>query len=401
MLMKKDFTMMLGVAAMLYTTGFSANVAQAQEAGGDEYVPTRIECVDAVPYGDGMGLEYFYNADYVAQPDGDTYLGFRQGEWYGNDTTITGIAVCTIQSTAVNVTIPDSLSIDGEKHPVVAFDYESYFNNALNNTSTSVKSLALPATVKMANFNYYSSRGNVTDFYMMGGIEYISGSLENTTIHVCNEEDYSMYYTLFTNANYNNIVVPCGWEFDWVTVNVEKPGEFAETYLTQNNYDWGAAMYVKVTGNINDIDLGNMINLANLQKLDLLETAITSLPQQFMYGRTSLREVLFPETVMAIGGYAFYDCRNLELVDLRNAKNIGDFSITYFRCCRHSGVYAAAVFSGVAAWTDAGAPSCRDDRGGTGACRNFCAVSLGYFQNAGYPESVHVSRRGTQVHQLY
>ena len=70
--MKKDFTMMLGVAAMLCTTGFSANVAQAQEAGGDEYVPTRIECVDAVPYDDGMGLEYFYNADYVAQPDGDT-----------------------------------------------------------------------------------------------------------------------------------------------------------------------------------------------------------------------------------------------------------------------------------------------------------------------------------------
>lgn len=323
--MKKDFTMMLGVATMLCTTGFCANVAQAQEAGGGEYVPTRIECVDAVPYDDGMGLEYFYNADYVAQPDGDTYLGFRQGEWYGNDTTITGIAVCTIQSNAVNVTIPDSLSIDGEKYPVVAFDYSSNFHNALCNTSTSVKSLALPATIKMGDFNYYSTRGNVGDFYMMGGIEYISGSLENTTIHVCNEEDYSMYYTLFTNANYNNIVVPCGWEFDWVTVNVEKPGEFAETYLTQNNYDWGAAMYVKVTGNINDIDLGAIKNLTYLQKLDLRETAITSLPQEFMYGRTSLREVMLPETVTTIYGYAFYGCRNLQSFDLGDVNNIEDY----------------------------------------------------------------------------
>ena len=327
--MKKDFTMMLGVATMLCTTGFCANVAQAQEAGGGEYVPTRIECVDAVPYDDGMGLEYFYNADYVAQPDGDTYLGFRRGSWYGNDTTITGIAVYTLQSTAVNVTIPDSLSIDGERYPVVAFEYESYFSDALNNTSTSVKSLALPATIKVADFNYYSSWGNVTDLYMMGGIEYVSGSLYNMAINVCNEEDYSMYYSLYANVN-DNMVFPCGWGFDWVTVNVEKPGEFAEAYLTQNNHDWSAAVYVKVTGDINDIDLGNMINLASLQKLDLRETAITSLPREFMYDRTSLREVLLPETVTAIGSYAFYDCRNLESVDLGNAKIIGDYA--FYRC---------------------------------------------------------------------
>lgn len=109
-------------------------------------------------------------------------------------------------------------------------------------------------------------------------------------------------------------------------MNVEKNGEFAETYLTNNVYDWGAVQDLKVTGNINEIDLNAIKNLTALIKLDLSETSISSLPSNFLYGKRYLTEVKLPASLENIGSNAFNGCTSLEKVEINAVKTIGAYA---------------------------------------------------------------------------
>ena len=299
----------------------------ASEEVTNPNVGMSIGTVDAQLYSEsGLSFNYFGDAEYVAQTSEGTYMGFELASngWVydpetGEETYDDSKYACfvAIISTEESVTIPDYIKVGDEVIPVT---YINSYRNLRNGFTSNIKNLTVPATIKYIYFSYNFDQ-YLDAMYMLGAAPEISSSVNVATIYVCDKENLpgylnSQYYTYAS-------ILPYGWDFDWITVNVEKNGEFAETYLTQNNYDWSAAQYVKVTGNINDIDLSAIKNLTTLMKLDLSETSITELPENFMYNRTSLVEVKLPSTLAKIGNSAFYGCTGLQSFDLNGITEIG------------------------------------------------------------------------------
>ncbi len=288
-----------------------------------------IGTVDARDYStSGLNFNNFDDVEYVAQTSEGTYIGFElMNDSYtedGQEIQVDYINLTAINSSEETVTIPDSIRIADKTYPIERIIGSRNLRDGFN---SNIKSLTVPATVNSIYIDYQFDR-NLESIYMLGEAPYISSPLMVPNVYVCNKSHLAGY---LNNDNYSNsTILPFGWDFDWVTVNVEKNGEFAETYLTQNNYNWDAAQYVKVTGNINDIDLSAIKNLTSLIKLDLSETTITTLPEEFMYNRASLKEVKLPATVESIGNSAFYGCFALQSFDLNGITEIGS---SVFRGC--------------------------------------------------------------------
>lgn len=340
--MKKTFTTLGVLSAVIYCTlayaatgrdiSMVSDPSAVQTVSDDETNPNvgvSIGTIEAHPYYEsGLNLSYFGNAEYVAQTTEGTYLGFtvESDKWSydpetGNETVdeSKNAIFVALMSTEESVTIPDSIKVGEEIIPVTRIESDW---NLYKGFTENIKNLTVPATIERIGI-YYDFDQYLNTMYMLGATPQMTeGNANVRTIYVCNKENFSGYLNneYYTNAS----ILPYGWDFDWITVNVEKKGEFAETYLTQNDYDWGAAQYVKVTGNINDIDLSAIKNLTTLMKLDLSETSITELPENFMRYRTSLVEVKLPSTLTKIGNSAFYGCKGLKSFDLNGITEIGD-----------------------------------------------------------------------------
>lgn len=287
-----------------------------------------IGTVDAVLYSEsGLDLDYFDNVQYVAQTSANTYMGFIVYHWTSEnnlpeDEREYFMSLETIYSTDEMVTVPDSLRIGGNNYPVylinqTQYDYLDYgFNNS------SISTLTLPQTILIFN-NYRSFDANLSAMYMLGQAPQMYTSPRAAKIYVCNKDYVEGYYESEYFAE--SSILPYGWDFDWLTVNVEKPGEFADTYLTENNFDWSVAKYLKITGNINSIDLDNIKNLSNLVKLDISETNVEEIPSEYMKDHLRLNEVKLPSSIKKLGEYAFYGCKSLSSVDLKGVREIGNF----------------------------------------------------------------------------
>lgn len=283
-----------------------------------------IGTVDAQLYSEsGLSFSYFSDADYVAQTSEGTYMGFELGyEWEydeesGEENKVDYIALVAINSSEDAVTIPDYIKVGDNTYPVTRINGYSNLRNGFN---SNIKTLTIPSTVNYVYMDYNFDR-YLDAIYMLGTAPVVSRRFQVSKVYVCDRTDLASYTN---NDGYSySTILPYGWDFEWITVNVEKNGEFAETYLTQNDYNWGAAQYVKVVGNINDIDLSAIKNLTTLMKLDLSETTISSLPDQFMYNRSSLVEVKLPATLKSIGNSAFYGCSALQSFDLNGITTIG------------------------------------------------------------------------------
>lgn len=282
-----------------------------------------IGTVDAQSYSEsGLTLNNFNNAEYVARLSENTYMGFgHQSIWEYDDATgeeseRIAISVEALSTTEEAVTIPDYIRINGEVFPVEYINGSSHLRNGF---TENVKILTVPSTISEIYYNYQFDR-YLDALYMLGDVPDTDLSSHVKSIYICDKAFFGNY---LNNERFSSsTILPYGWDFEWITVNVEKNGEFAETYLTQNNYDWNAAQYLKVTGNINDIDLSAIKNLTTLMKLDLSETTITELPAQFMYNRTSLAEVKLPSSLVKIGESAFNGCSALKSFDLNGIKTI-------------------------------------------------------------------------------
>lgn len=305
------------------------NVAAATPSvtSSDEEVPNygvSIGTVEAQLYSEsGLSFSYFGDDVYVAQTSEGTYMGFALDyEWVydeetGEENKESYIALVAINSSEDAVTIPDYIKVGDNTYPVTHINGYSNLRNGFN---SNIKTLTIPSTVNYVYMDYNFDR-NLDAIYMLGTAPEVFGRFQVSKIYVCDRTDLASY-TNNDGFSYSTIL-PYGWDYKWTTVNVEKNGEFAETYLTQNDYDWGAAQYVKVVGNINDIDLSAIKNLTTLMKLDLSETTISSLPEQFMYNRSSLVEVKLPSTLKCIGNSAFYGCSALQSFDLNGITTIG------------------------------------------------------------------------------
>lgn len=242
----------------------------------------------------------------------------------GERSTISYMVLVAINSSEDAVTIPDYIKVGDNTYPVTyingSYDLREGFNS-------SIKTLTIPSTVTDVYTGYNFFR-YLDAIYMLGTPPEISGRVQVSKIYVC---DRTTFVSYVNNTDFSDSsILPYGWDFEWVTVNVEKKGEFAETYLTQNNYDWGAVQYLKVTGNINDTDLSAIKNLTTLVKLDLSGTTITSVPENFMLNRMSLIDIKLPATLESIGDSAFKGCSALQSFDLHGITTIG--SSVFYGC---------------------------------------------------------------------
>jgi len=314
-----------GQGSSMLTESPAANVTS--EEASNPNVAVSIGTVNAQLYSEsGLTLNYFGNNDYVAQTSDGTYMGFSIGsgryvidpetgeEIYDESKYANFVA---ISSTEESVTIPDSIKVTEEVIPITGINS---YRNLRDGFTTNIKNLTIPATIKSISCNYNFDQF-LDAIYMLGAAPVTYSTLNVDAIYICNKE----YFASYLNHDYykETSLLPYGWNFEWVTVNVEKTGEFAEAYLTQNNHNWGAVQYLKVTGNINNIDLSAIKNLTAIIKLDLSETTITELPVDFMAYRESLTEVKLPTTLNTIGNSAFVGCTGLQSFDLNGITEIG------------------------------------------------------------------------------
>lgn len=319
----------------------SVSTTTLSVTSSDEKAPSygvSIGTVEAQLYSEsGLNFSNWYEVEYVAKVSDGTYMGF----WLGtsneyNDETGEYSKVYSAQLEAINsteeaVTIPDAIKVGEDVYPVTAI--AACLRGSYNKQ---IKIITIPSSVNGVYVDYYGSFDKYDGFdryldaiYMLGKAPRVTNSLHVPEVYVCDKQ-YFVGFAKNEGFSYSG-VFPYGWDFEWVTVDVKKNGEFAETYLTQNDYNWDAAQYVKVTGNINDVDLSAIKNLTSLVKLDLSETSITSLPADFMRDCRSLAEVKLPSTLNSIGNSAFYGCRSLKTFDLNGIKNIGT---SVFEGCR-------------------------------------------------------------------
>lgn len=310
-----------------------------------------IGTVDAQLYSSsGLNLNYFSNAQYVAQISEGTYMGFSADSGMDPETgEYISIATLTaISSTDEMVTVPDSISVSGNKLPVMAIGNSSnYLRSGFSNSQ--IKALTLPKTVS-AIYNSYDFTRYIESLYMLGYVPYSASSIQTPNVYVCKQE-YIGQYIADSQFKYCNIM-PYGWDYEWMTVKVDRMGEFAQTYIEMTDADWNIGIYVKVTGNLNATDLQNIKNLVNIKKLDLSEAVFANLPDNFLEGKTSLEEIFLPESVTrisrnafygctsltdvsapgvnAIYNYAFYNCNRLTNLDLLKVRYVGEYS--FYRC---------------------------------------------------------------------
>lgn len=308
-----------------------------------------IGTVKAVDYsGSGLKLEYFDNATYVAQTGENMWMGFRTAT--ATEETAEGEkverkyaqlrAVC---GTDRDATIPDSINIGEETFAVTQIycDWSlwvGFRNHGPHN------SLTIPATVNNI-YNVYGFYDDISTIYLLGQLPSVQNRIdfnEPHTLYVASEETYAAIEAN-TNSWSSNNMVPYGWDFEEVTVDVKKPGEFGDTYLTQFGNDWGAKRNIKVTGPINTIDLAAMKNLTKVRRLDLSATAITELPRDFMSGKGCLQEIYLPTTLKTIGYRAFYWCKGLSIFDAGKAEIDKVDNDAFWYCSRLNKFNAATV----------------------------------------------------------
>lgn len=344
------------VAMAVRPTATAPAAARLAAAASQSY-GVSIGTVEAQLYeGSGLNFNGFYDTYLIAKTSDATYFGFNlyyteYTDDSGNPARFNFAGVTALSSTEEAVTIPDAIAIDRQTYPVCIIQCNSSLEDGF---TSNIKTLTIPSSVNTFN-GYTYLWSNLESIYMLGDVPYMNMRLGGPKVYVCDKRYYGNY---IGSEGFSEVSVqPYGWDFEYVTVNVEKQGEFAETYLTQNNYDWAAAQYLKVTGNINDIDLRAMKNLSCLLKLDLSETTVTSLPEQFMYENRFINEVKLPTTLKTIGVNAFAYCRSLETIDLSGVTEIGSHAFgacSALKSVDLSGVkvLTSSVFSECSSLTD-------------------------------------------------
>ncbi len=258
------------------------------------------------------GIEGAY---YTATLEDGTVLGFRTS--YGYAYFWGAITQRT------ELSIPDSIHYYSNTYAVEYIGYnDTGFDKAQNLTS-----LTLPATVISIEYLPTTVKSLHTSSY----ISYVySDRLSNLDKVFVPEETLTSYYENKSWSNYVLIKAE-GSEATKITVNVSKPGTFAQTFLQQTN-DWYSVNELTVVGELNTDDLNVFKRFRQLTKLDLSRAVITNIPDQFdgannYYGNRDgfvlLEELSLPE-LNRIGRYAFAECYRLKTISMPKVKSIGD-----------------------------------------------------------------------------
>ena len=254
--------------------------------------------------------------------------GKDEGDYFGITTYDNYFAVKEIFTEKESIELPFSTPYSGGREY-----YLSYFGNDGSSNSYLCQNAPVLTSVTVLE-SYKNVRVNwsycpIRELHVQGDVLNTNWNLpSNMTVYVGNQ---AYYNNLENSSSWNKaILVPEGWEFEWMTVNVGRKGEFAQTYIEMTDADWSLGMYVKVTGTLNATDLANIKNLTNLRKLDLSEAEFTSLPNNFLESKSSLMEVYLPATLTSIPQAAFQYCYSLSSVSAPGVTSIG--SSAFYNC---------------------------------------------------------------------
>lgn len=246
---------------------------------------------------------------------GNTTYMYKMDEsnWIGMQFTEEGWIVTEFITDGNTMTVP--MTVSDYRVTTLTSDYSYLFNRAHNLRVLDIRGIS--------TINFRWSNTPITDVYLENYRPYLQYSApSNLTVHCLTE----WVYNSCSNNDYwrNATLVPEGWEFPWITVDVKRPGEFAQTYLEANNRDWTTARNVKITGKLNDIDLGNIKNLTGMMILDLTEADIARIPDNFLANHRKIQEVRLPESCTYIGYQGFASCTKLAKIDLTNMTGLGN-----------------------------------------------------------------------------
>ena len=94
-----------------------------------------------------------------------------------------------------------------------------------------------------------------------------------------------------------------------VTINVKNAGSLLDRLLAQG-YQLGSISRLKLKGNLNDDDWGNIKKMSVLYDLDISELALEEISES-QFENSSLIYIKLPQTIKKICDNAFYQCRSL------------------------------------------------------------------------------------------
>lgn len=284
---------------------------------------------------DGADIYLHINRESLSQNRGDyEYLGFTrvlvgeetpdypqsslsnyiisngEGDYFGLYLYDNYIYVAEVFSDKENVTLPVASPYDGRSIWIsgAGLDnqtgYGSFTTHAPN-----LNAIILSEHYDKININWNNSP-LLKDLYVNGAPATLYWSVPSyMKVYVGSQQFFGDYEAAST---WNRAAIePFGWDFEWLTVNVGRKGEFAQTYIEMTDADWGLGTLVKITGELNQTDLKNIKQLTRLRNLDLSEAKFEALPNNFLSNCKTLRTVTFPESLTGISQYAFSGCDNL------------------------------------------------------------------------------------------
>lgn len=254
--------------------------------------------------------------------------GETEGEYFGIKVYDGYYRIAEIFTSNESVTLPIGTPAANGNYYVRGFGLDSNLGyGTLCAHATGLKSVTVPESYTNINVSWYYNP--ISELHMQGDVPETRWSVDsNITVYVAEQAYYSNYEN---NSNWSNAtLLPEGWDFEWMTINVGRKGEFAQTYIEMNGADWSLGTYVKVTGELNASDLKNMKNLTKLRKLDLSEAVFTALPDEFLSNTEGLVEVSLPEILTAIPSNAFYNCTRLLKVTAPGVTSVGRYA--FYNC---------------------------------------------------------------------
>ena len=140
-------------------------------------------------------------------------------------------------------------------------------------------------------------------------------------------------FVIFTlnDAESTKIKIPFYSETE-LTVHVTEPGTL-KSLLTDEQMR--TVISLKVTGNINGDDIRTIdASMLVVERVDLSDTDITGSGSfsgaGLLYGKQTLKEIIYTESCTNIGANAFYGCRNLKTVIAPGVRVIG--SKAFYNC---------------------------------------------------------------------
>lgn len=254
--------------------------------------------------------------------------GEREGDYFSIMQNGDRFCVVEIFTEQDSIQLPESTPYEnGSVMQITSAGNSSYYETSYRifEKAPNLKSLAVPAGYDQIYLNWNNSMCRLNELHMKGNMPTTDWSIPSSYIvYIGAKEAYDQYSA---NSNWNRAeLMPEGWDFDWLAVNVQRKGEFAQTYIEMTDADWSKGVNVKVIGALNDTDLSNMKKLTRLRCLDLADATFQALPSSFLNGQKTIKEITLPENLKIIPSYAFNGCQRLAKVNAAGVERIENYA---------------------------------------------------------------------------